>query len=352
MTATQLDFSHSFAHLGVHLREAVKALHEGKAILLLDANDRENEGDLVVAAEKITPQTMNFLIKQGSGVVCLAMPRAKLSALNLPLMIHDNTNMFETAFTVSIEAVRGVSTGVSAQDRAHTIQTAIADDAKPEHLARPGHVFPLAAKMGGVFERMGHTEGSVDLMKMAGLKPGAVLCELMNQDGSMTIGQDRITFAKENKIPMLSVEDILFHRIKNDDILGKVSHKTIDSKHGSLSWHQFQALGSTIDIFMRHDFDKNVAAPLSIVDGKNLHNRFLASVLAPSNDDALLLAMESLTNPSAVVAMLSNGGSERQNLALLCRVLSEIGVTSLLNNPLHGQFFTIAKEHFSFKINN
>lgn len=344
MTAHQLDFLHNSNQLGDQMRSAVSALHEGKPILLLDANDRENEGDLVIAAEKITPQSMNFLIKQGSGVVCLAMPKAKLDSLGLPLMIHDNTNMFQTAFTVSIEAVSGVSTGVSAKDRAHTILTAIADGARPEHLARPGHVFPLAAKMGGVFERMGHTEGSVDLMKIADLKPGAVLCELMNRDGSMTIGKDRVIFAQENNIPMLSVEDILFYRIKTETIFSMTT-KNIETKFGRFTWHQLQALGCRLDIFVR---SVNSPSSITLIDGDNLHHRFLAHLLTQSNDDALLVALSSSVD---VVAMLS-GGTLRQNYALLCRALSDIGITKLVDNSTHEQFFVIAEEHFSFQINN
>jgi hypothetical protein len=151
---------------------------------------------------------------------------------------------------------------------------------------------------------------------------------------------------------MLSVEDILFHRIKSDDISLTVSHKTLDSKHGPLRWHQYQALNCTIDIFTRPDFDTNSAAHLTIVDGNNLHNRFLAAVLAHSHDDALIAALEALTGKSAIVAMLSQGTSERQNLALLCRTLTELGIKSLTTNAKHDQFFTIAKEHFSFNINN
>lgn len=346
MTAHQLDFLHNFNQLGDQMRSAVSALREGKPILLLDANDRENEGDLVVAAEKITPQAMNFLIKEGSGVVCLAMPKAKLDALGLPPMIHDNTNMFQTAFTVSIEAVLGVSTGVSAKDRAHTILTAIADDARAEHLARPGHVFPLAARMGGVFERMGHTEGSVDLMKIAHLKPGAVLCELMNHDGSMTIGNDRIIFAQKNNIPMLSVEDILFYRIKTEDIFS-ITTKHIETQFGRLTWHQLQALGCNLDIFVRPETDSS--STITIIDGNNLHNRFLAQVLTQSNDDALAMALSS--PHCGVVAMLS-GGSTRHNYALLCRALSDIGIKKLVYNSAQEEFFVIAKEHFSFQINN
>lgn len=349
MTAQQLDFPHRFEHLDDHLRAAVEALHHGKAILLLDANDRENEGDLIVAAEKITAASMNFLIKEGSGVVCLAMPRAQLEALGLPLMSHHNTNTFQTAFTISIEAVSGVTTGVSAHDRAHTIQTAIKDGAKAEDLARPGHVFPLAAKMGGVFERMGHTEGSVDLMKIAGLKAGAVLCELMNKDGSMTIGDDRIRFAEHHQIPILSVEDVLFHRIRTEAIMDDTK-KLITTKKGPLLWQQIKVLDATIDLFTRPDFDVSQATTVTIVEGNNLHNRYLAQVLTEAKDDALVAALDALHTATQVVALISGGIEERRSLALLCRALSDKGITTINNAFLSKIFIVIAKNHFSFKI--
>ncbi len=348
MLAQQLDFPHRFEHLDDNLRTAVEALHRGQAVLLLDANDRENEGDLIIAAEKITSSSMNFLIKEGSGVVCLAMPKDRLEALGLPLMSFNNTNTFQTAFTVSIEAVQGVSTGVSAHDRAHTIQTAIADNAKAEDLARPGHVFPLAAKMGGVFERMGHTEGSVDLMKIAGLKLGAVLCELMNEDGSMTVGDDRIRFAQKHGIPMLSVEDVLFHRIRFEIALPD-SKKLIETKKGPLLWQQLSILDTTIDIFTQPHLDAAKSIDVSIVDGKNLHNRYLAQILNNTKDDALVAALDALKSDNQVVAMIS-GGEERRNLALLCRALCEKGIKTINNNLLAKSFIAIAKDHFSFKI--
>lgn len=329
------------------MRAAISALYEGKPILLLDAHDRENEGDLIIAAEKITAQSMNFLIREGSGVVCLAMPKADLEALGLPMMIHNNTNTFQTAFTVSIEAATGVSTGVSAKDRAHTIQTAIADDARPEHLARPGHVFPLAARMGGVFERMGHTEGSVDLMKIAGLKAGAVLCELMNPDGSMTVGQERINFAHNNNIPVLCVEDIFFYRIKTEDIFSRSTTKNIETRFGPLTWRSFQAFDSTIDLFMPRDFAPSSACNLNIIDGNNLHNRFLSQLLTQSNDDALALALANLSR--GVVAMI-DGECDKRSYAILCRSLMETGVSTLARSNSYQDFYTIAEEHFSFQI--
>ncbi len=191
------------------LRAALRALHQGRPILLFDDDDRENEADLIVAAERITPETMAMLIREGSGIVCLCLPDEALQRLQLPPMVPRNESRYGTAFTVSIEARHGVATGVSAADRVTTIRAAIADDAMAEDLVSPGHVFPLRAHPGGVLARAGHTEGSVDLMVLAGLKPAAVLCELMNADGSMARGEQVETFALTHGLPTLTIAEIV-----------------------------------------------------------------------------------------------------------------------------------------------
>jgi len=199
----------SFSSLPTRLRTAVQALREGRPILLFDDDDRENEADLIVAAERITHDTMAVLIREGSGIVCLCLPDEILQRLSLPPMVQRNESRYGTAFTVSIEAREGVATGVSAADRVTTIQAAIADDALPGDLVSPGHVFPLRARPGGVLERAGHTEGSVDLMRLAGLRPAAVLCELMNADGSMARGEEVERFALARGLPMLTIAEIV-----------------------------------------------------------------------------------------------------------------------------------------------
>ncbi|MCP4681543.1 MAG: 3,4-dihydroxy-2-butanone-4-phosphate synthase, partial [Desulfobacterales bacterium] len=168
-----------------NIEEALEDLRQGKMIILVDDEDRENEGDLTIAAEKITPAAINFMAKFGRGLICLALSPEIVESLKLPLMVYDNRSPFNTAFTVSIEAKRGVTTGISAADRAHTILTAVSDQAKPDDLVQPGHVFPLRARRGGVLFRTGQTEGSVDLARLAGLKHAAVICEVMNEDGTM-----------------------------------------------------------------------------------------------------------------------------------------------------------------------
>ncbi|PRC94839.1 3,4-dihydroxy-2-butanone-4-phosphate synthase [Solimicrobium silvestre] len=194
------------------LERALSDLRLGRPVLLMDDFDRENEADLIFAAEKINTAGMARLIRDGSGIVCLCLTDEKLQQLQLPPMVSSNNSRYGTAFTVSIEASVGVTTGVSAADRVTTIFAAIASDAQPEHLARPGHVFPLRAASGGVLERRGHTEGSVDLAQMAGLMPAAVLCELMNPDGSMAKGDQIKDYAVIHDLVMLSIDELAKYR--------------------------------------------------------------------------------------------------------------------------------------------
>ncbi|RDI42577.1 3,4-dihydroxy-2-butanone-4-phosphate synthase [Aquicella lusitana] len=201
------------------VEKALAELRQGRMVILTDDASRENEGDLVFPAEMITPEIMNFMIREGSGIVCLPLTSDKLKQLQLPLMVppNENTSFVSTPFTISIDA-KEVS-GVSAADRVKTVQLAISDDAKPEDLARPGHVFPLHAKDGGVLERQGHTEGSIDLMRLAGLKPAAVICELMNTDGTMTRGEQLENFAAQHGLTLLSVNDILAYRLNRENLI-------------------------------------------------------------------------------------------------------------------------------------
>ena len=196
------------------VEQALLALKAGKPILLVDDENRENEGDLILAAEKATLESINFLIRNGSGIVCLTLTENHADRLDLPPMVpqNSNPNSFVAPFTVSIEAKTGVTTGVSAADRLRTIQVAIHPESKPEDLSRPGHMFPLRAKNGGVLTRQGHTEGSVDLAKLAGLTPAGVLCELMNADGTMSRLPEVIQFARQHSLTVLSIPDLVLVR--------------------------------------------------------------------------------------------------------------------------------------------
>lgn len=194
------------------VEQGLTALKNGQGVIVTDDEDRENEGDLIFPAQSITPPQMALLIRECSGIVCLCMPEERITELGLPMMVKNNTGRFQPAFTVSIEAARGVTTGVSATDRVTTIRAAVADDAGPHSLNTPGHIFPLKARSGGVLERPGHTEASVDLMTLAGLKPFGVICELTNPDGTMARLPEIVTFADAHDMSVLTIADILDYR--------------------------------------------------------------------------------------------------------------------------------------------
>jgi len=202
------QFGDAFARV----ENALETLRRGRGVLVTDDETRENEGDLIFPAESIDVAQMAMLIRKCSGIVCLCLPDEKAKSLALPMMVEKNSSHFNTAFTVSIEAAHGVTTGVSAADRVQTVKAAIAADAKPEDLLRPGHVFPLKARPGGVLERAGHTEATVDLMRLAGLQPYGVLCELTNPDGSMARLPEIIDFARRHDMPVLTVDDLIAYR--------------------------------------------------------------------------------------------------------------------------------------------
>lgn len=208
------DFLSQFGSSSERVKRALDAIQKGQGVLVTDDEDRENEGDLIFAAESLTAEQVAMLIRECSGIICLCLPDEKVRELNLPMMVKHNSSRFQTAFTISIESAEGVTTGVSAADRLTTIKTAIADQAKPEDLCFPGHVFPLQARPGGVLERQGHTEAAVDLPRMAGLKPYGVLCELTNPDGTMARLPEIVAFAKKYQMTIVTVNDLVAYRQK------------------------------------------------------------------------------------------------------------------------------------------
>ena len=209
----------------ITIEEAIATLKAGKMIILMDDEDRENEGDLVMAAELVTSESINFMSRFGCGLICLPMAEELIDKIQLPMMSQNNKSPFGTAFTVSIEAATGVSTGISAQDRAHTIKTAIAPESGPADIITPGHIFPLRAKNKGVLERAGQTEGSVDLARLAGLTPAAVICEIINEDGTMSRFDDLVQFSKIHQIPIVTIKDLIEYRIRHEHLV-KVAAST------------------------------------------------------------------------------------------------------------------------------
>jgi 3,4-dihydroxy 2-butanone 4-phosphate synthase/GTP cyclohydrolase II len=211
---------------------AIADIRAGKMVILVDDADRENEGDLCIAAEACTPEAINFMAKHGRGLICLSMTESQLEKLHLSMMVPDweNTSGFGTAFTISIEARQGVTTGISAADRSHTVLTAIAEDAKPTDLVRPGHVFPLRARPGGVLRRAGQTEGSVDLARLAGLKPAGVICEIMNDDGTMARMRDLAEFGREHGIVIVTIADLIQYRLRKEKLVRRAADSTMPTR--------------------------------------------------------------------------------------------------------------------------
>jgi 3,4-dihydroxy 2-butanone 4-phosphate synthase/GTP cyclohydrolase II len=214
------------------VEEAIGAVRRGQLIIIVDDEDRENEGDLMVAAEKVTPEAINFMSKHGRGLICLPLTRTRLEELHLPLMVQDNTARFQTAFTVSIDAIEGSTTGISAYDRARTVRLAVDPKTKPSDLARPGHIFPLQAKEGGVLARAGQTEAAVDLARLAGLAPAGVICEIMNEDGTMARMPELERIREEHGIPILTIADLINYRMKNECLVVKIEEAELPTRYG------------------------------------------------------------------------------------------------------------------------
>ncbi len=226
------------------VEEAIRDIRAGKMIILVDDEDRENEGDLCMAAEKVTPQAINFMAKYGRGLICLSMTPSKIDSLDLPPMVDNNQSPLGTGFTVSIEARCGVTTGISAADRAITILTAVADDAKPRDLVRPGHVFPLRAKQGGVIVRAGQTEGSMDLSRLAGLKPAGVICEIMDEDGTMARMPALEKFSEKHGIGICTIADLIEYRMRTESFVHRVAETVIPTAYAG----EFKAIVYENDI--------------------------------------------------------------------------------------------------------
>ena len=216
----------------ISVEEAIEQIRIGNMVILVDDEDRENEGDLTMAAEKITPQSINFMAKYGRGLICLSLTSELCDRLELPSMVRNNTSPFQTGFTISIEAKHGVTTGISAADRATTIQTAVADNAKASDLVRPGHVFPLRARNGGVMVRVGQTEGSVDLARLAGLKPAGVICEIMDEDGTMARMPSLQEFSEKHGIGIVTIADLVEYRMRAESFIHRAAGTVIPSIHG------------------------------------------------------------------------------------------------------------------------
>src|SRR6185503_20276865 len=221
------------------INEAVEEFRAGRMVIIVDDEDRENEGDLACAAERVTPEIVNFMATHGRGLVCLPMEGERLDALQIPLMVQDGTALRGTAFCVSIEAKRDVTTGISAADRARTIRLAVDPTTQPSDLARPGHVFPLRARPGGVLKRAGHTEAIVDLCRLAGLAPAGVLCEIMNADGTMARLPELVPFAQAHGLALVTIADLIRHRMRTERLVTRIASPSLPTSRGQWTIHAF-----------------------------------------------------------------------------------------------------------------
>jgi 3,4-dihydroxy 2-butanone 4-phosphate synthase / GTP cyclohydrolase II len=226
------------------IEEALNDIRDGRIIIIVDDEDRENEGDLMIAAEKVTPDAINFMATHGRGLICLAMTGQRLDDLHIPLMVadHTNTTPHGTAFCISIEARKGVSTGISVFDRAQTIRTAIDPNTLPDDLSRPGHIFPLRARDGGVLVRAGQTEASVDLAKIAGLFPAGVICEILKDDGTMARVPDLVEFAEKHELKMITVADLIRYRLRTESFVRRIGGRVLPTRHGDFQMIGFQSI--------------------------------------------------------------------------------------------------------------
>ncbi len=222
------------------IAELVEDIRQGKMVILMDDEDRENEGDIIMAAEKVEAEHINFMARHARGLICLPMTRSHCEHLQLPLMVRDNNSGFGTKFTLSIEAAEGVTTGISAADRARTVRAAVARDAKPEDIVQPGHIFPLMAEPGGVLRRAGHTEAACDLAALAGFEPSGVICEVMNDDGSMARRPELEQFAAEHGLKMGTIADLIHYRIHNEQTVEPVESTPVQTAFGELTLHVFR----------------------------------------------------------------------------------------------------------------
>lgn len=254
--------------------EIIAEIRSGRMVVLVDDEDRENEGDLILAADYVTPEAINFMARYGRGLICLTLTEQRCRQLNLPLMVRDNRAPLGTAFTVSIEAATGVTTGISAHDRSRTIQAAVAPNAKPEDVVQPGHIFPLMAQTGGVLARAGHTEAGCDLAQLAGLTPAAVICEILKEDGTMARLPDLIEFARTHELKIGSIADLIHFRSANESLVRRVTEREIETAYGAFRLIAYieKLSGATHLALVRGPIDAQretvvrVHEPLSVLD--------------------------------------------------------------------------------------
>ncbi|CAB3746331.1 bifunctional 3,4-dihydroxy-2-butanone-4-phosphate synthase/GTP cyclohydrolase II [Paraburkholderia humisilvae] len=304
--------------------EIIAELKAGRMVILVDEEDRENEGDLVIAAEFITPEAINFMARYGRGLICLTLTQERCKQLNLPLMTYRNGTQYGTAFTVSIEAAEGVTTGISAADRARTIATAVAHDARAEHIVQPGHVFPIMAQPGGVLVRAGHTEAGCDLTALAGLTPAAVICEIIKDDGTMARLPDLIEFAREHGLKIGTIADLIHYRSRTESIVERVAERTMHTAHGAFRAVMYldQPSGQPHIALVRgtpapeRDTPVRVHEPLSVLD-------LLEVGSSCTHSWTLDAAMQEIASRDLGVIVMLNCGDSKEHLVDLFKAFDQ-----------------------------
>ena len=291
--------------------EALEEIRRGRPVILVDDEDRENEGDIVIAAEKVTPEWVNFMAMHGRGLICLTLTEERAGELDLPLMVRDNSAQFQTAFTVSIEAREGVTTGISAADRARTIQVAVDPKSTSRDLARPGHVFPLIARDGGVLVRTGHTEGSVDLARLAGLRPAGVICEVLKDDGTMARRSELEQFAREFDLKIISIADLIAFRRVKEKLVTRTVEVDIDFVHGSFHTIVYRSLPGDVEhvAFVQGDVSDGDPVLVRMQTASPAHG-FLSDLGRPTVLEAPMCRIQE-EGRGAIVLIGQPGGGER-----------------------------------------
>ena len=328
--------------------DIIADIRAGKMVILVDEEDRENEGDLVFAADHVTPEAINFMATGGRGLICLTLTEERCKQLDLPPMVSDNRTPHGTAFTVSIEAAEGVTTGISAHDRARTVKAAVAPNARPTDLVQPGHIFPLTAKKGGVLVRAGHTEAGCDLARLADLEPAAVICEIMNDDGTMARLPELIVFAKQHGLKIGTIRDLIHYRNANEKLVERVAQRTVTNARGTFDLYAYQ--DKTTDevhfalcrgaIHGEEEVLVRVHQPLSVLDFVELHdqrNSFSIDealrVIAKRNHGVLVLLQRREQRQHVVAAMKgeSGGGTRWDSRAsgIGSQILRDLGVSRM-----------------------
>lgn len=301
------------------IHEAIDDIRNGKVIIVVDDENRENEGDFVAAADKVTPQMINFMATHGRGLICAPLTENRCEALDLNMMVRNNTDHMETAFTVSVDLRgNGVTTGISASDRAKTVKALIDPDTKPFELSRPGHIFPLVAKQGGVLRRTGHTEAAIDFARLAGLKPAGVIVEIMNEDGSMARLPELIEVAKNLDLKIVSIEDLIAYRMQHDSLIEKKQDFQIETRFGSFRLRAYkQTTNDQIHIALTKGQWKNNDAVLTRINSTLINNDILGTL---TNDvDEQLDAMFKVVNDEGKGAIIFIN-QESQSMDILNRL--------------------------------